>query len=449
MNFIIESTTDILNSTGGIALVGKIFQDIGLNFESDTVLKSAEKSILRILAGLLTQGRSSFAEVSLLANDPLFQKALNLERVYAPETVRIYLDRWAKKGNEKLYEHVLALLGQSNLNLIKSVSLSRIRTKNGNYVPVDIDVSPMDNSNTKKEAVGWTYRCFNGYSPIFSYIGTEGYMLDCELRPGQQNCQKGTPEFLRNTMRMVDELTLSDSVLFRLDSGNDAFDNLKMLLKSPYYFVIKKNRRTEKREDWLRIAQERGFAEEQRAGKTVYTGVLRGQHPKASKKDALPDINQIFRITERTIDRSGNLLLFPDIEVELYWSNLDETPEKVIELYHGHATSEQFHSELKSDMDVERLPSGKFKVNSVILHLAMIAFNTLRKTGQSAMGYPEDLPYQHTGSRRPKRKRLRKVIDDLMRISCRLVYHARRWIMKFYIGDPWYPVFRKIYEGFG
>ena len=104
MNFIIESTTDILNSTGGIALVGKIFQDIGLNFESDTVLKSAEKSILRILAGLLTQGRSSFAEVSLLANDPLFQKALNLERVYAPETARIYLDRWAVKGNEKLYE---------------------------------------------------------------------------------------------------------------------------------------------------------------------------------------------------------------------------------------------------------------------------------------------------------------------------------------------------------
>ena len=56
------------------------------------------------------------------------------------------------------------------------------------------------------------------------------------------------------------------------------------------------------REDWLGIAQERGFAGEQRAGKTVYTSVLRGQHPKASEKDALPDINQIFRITERTIE---------------------------------------------------------------------------------------------------------------------------------------------------
>ena len=42
MNFIIESTTDILNSTGGIALVGKIFQDIGLNFKSVYSFKTYE-----------------------------------------------------------------------------------------------------------------------------------------------------------------------------------------------------------------------------------------------------------------------------------------------------------------------------------------------------------------------------------------------------------------------
>ena len=53
LNSITEPTTNILNSKGGIALVGKIFQDIGLDLESDTVLKSAEKSIPRILAGLM------------------------------------------------------------------------------------------------------------------------------------------------------------------------------------------------------------------------------------------------------------------------------------------------------------------------------------------------------------------------------------------------------------
>lgn len=53
MNFIIEPTTDILKSTVILVLVGKILQEIRLDFDSDTVLNSS-KNILRILAGLLT-----------------------------------------------------------------------------------------------------------------------------------------------------------------------------------------------------------------------------------------------------------------------------------------------------------------------------------------------------------------------------------------------------------
>ena len=40
-------------------------------------------------------------------------------------------------------------------------------------------------------------RGHDGYAPIFAYIGTEGYMLNQELRPGKQHCQSGTPVFLR------------------------------------------------------------------------------------------------------------------------------------------------------------------------------------------------------------------------------------------------------------
>jgi hypothetical protein len=50
---------------------------------------------------------------------------------------------------------------------------------------VDIDVSPLDNSGSHKEGVSRTYKGHDGYAPIFSYIGAEGYMLDCELREGR------------------------------------------------------------------------------------------------------------------------------------------------------------------------------------------------------------------------------------------------------------------------
>ena len=47
-----------------------------------------------------------------------------------------------------------------------------------------------------------------------------------------------------------------------------------------------------------------------------------------------------------------------------------------IPLYHSHGTCEQFHSEIKTDMNGERFPSGKFAVNDILLHIMKIAFNT-------------------------------------------------------------------------
>ena len=67
---------------------------------------------------------------------------------------------------------------------------------------------------------------------------------------------------------------------------------------------------------------------------------------------------RIVRVTERSSDRNGQMLLTPHITLEGWWTNLDMAPEEVIGLYREHATSEQFHSEFKTDLDLERLPSG-------------------------------------------------------------------------------------------
>jgi hypothetical protein len=91
---------------------------------------------------------------------------------------------------------------------------------------------------------------------------------------------------------------------------------------------------------------------------------------------------RVMRAVERTIDCKGQLLLVPEIEVEGWWTRLDLPEKHVIRLYEDHGTSEQFHSEIKSDMDLERLPSGKFATNSLILTLGGLAYNILRAIGQ-------------------------------------------------------------------
>ena len=59
--------------------------------------------------------------------------------------------------------------------------------------------------------------------------------------------------------------------------------------------------------------------------------------------------------------------------------------ETVIDLYHAHEESEQYHSEIKTDMDVKRLPSGKFESNKLVLELTMIVYNILRIIGQESL----------------------------------------------------------------
>ncbi len=58
------------------------------------------------------------------------------------------------------------------------------------------------------------------------------------------------------------------------------------------------------------------------------------------------------------------------------------THEQLIALYRDHATHEQFHAEFKTDMDLNRLPSGKFATNHLVCSLAAVAMNLLRIVGQ-------------------------------------------------------------------
>jgi len=77
-------------------------------------------------------------------------------------------------------------------------------------------------------------------------------------------------------------------------------------------------------------------------------------------------LRRVVRVIERTSDRQGQTYLVAEIELEGWWTSLAVPGEQLIELYADHATCEQLHSELKTDLDVERLPSGKFDTNALV-----------------------------------------------------------------------------------
>ena len=137
----------------------------------------------------------------------------------------------------------------ANISLFKAGYVQPTALENG-LVPLDIDVTPFDNSKSHKEGVSRTYKNFDGYAPIMAYIGTEGYGCNFELREGSHHCQNGTPDFLRETIAAAKQMT-NQTLLVRMDSGNDAVENYAVLhwVDSQVEFLVKHNFRPENRDE--------------------------------------------------------------------------------------------------------------------------------------------------------------------------------------------------------
>jgi len=137
-------------------------------------------------------------------------------------------------------------------------------------------------------------------------------------------------------------------------------------------------------------------------------------------------------------------------KVDGYWASLKLPAQEVMELYHQHGTSEQYHSEIKTDMDLERLPSGKFATNALVLSLGLVAYNVLRLCGQNALKQNGQLPQEkRMPIRKPvARRRLRSVIQDLMYLAARFTHHAHGIGLSFWRNNPWHGVWESVYGRF-
>jgi hypothetical protein len=440
MQFIISTTDEVLLPQSGLALVGALLQDTKLRqridaLDVDGCLRPEVKhgDVVAAAIGLLCLGKSDFNDIEAFRADEFFRLSLGLRQIPSEPTLRQRLDAMRDACGAILREESALLLRKH----------ARKPTPcHGQWVALDVDVSPFDNSGTKKEGVSWTYKEVDGYAPIFAYLGEEGYLVHCQLREGKQHCQDGTPEFLDAALDYAERITRS-KLLVRLDAGNDAIENIKVCRKHNADWIIKRNLRKESLEDWLEEAQAHGDWEFPREGKEVYTGVTWKERDGKLYR-------VVFEVTQRTIKADGQKLLVPEIEVNTWWTSLKLPAKEVIALYHAHGTSEQYHSEIKTDLDLERLPSGKFATNATMLSLGLVAYNVLRLCGQGALKEQRRLSAEERAPMRKKvfRRRLRSVIQDLMYLAAQLVRHANRWQVVFWRNSPWGATWRGLYARF-
>ena len=357
----IEFSDERLITPSGLVFVGQILGKSSFvkkinraPISKDYLQKQIKNGdVLLTYIGMLCQGKPQYEAVREMMDDPDYYKyALGIS--YAIPSAETLRQRFDMIGDSLRKD-----IQQANVDMLREMHIEPTALDNG-FVPVDIDVTPFDNSKSNKEGVSRTYKGFDGYAPIMAYIGTEGYLVNLELRIGKQHCQKETPDFLRETIELCRQLT-EKPLLIRLDSGNDFGQ----------YFIV------------------------------------------------------------------------PDIELGTYWTNTSLPDETVIDLYHAHGESEQYHSEIKTDMDVKRLPSGKFGSNKLVLELTMIAYNILRIIGQESLK-KKDAP----GRKKIHRRRIRTVISNLMQFAGHLTEHAGRLVLSIGRSNRWRFTFKRLYDSF-
>jgi hypothetical protein len=447
-----------LTPVGGLALVGHHLKSLGPQWEAlDAALpvRSGVRNsdVLRSYLGLLVQGKSDFDAIEGVRGDKFYKQALGITLLPSSPTLRQRLDARAAA----MFEHVPGMIEQ----LLRSQRPDYGVLACG-WLPLDVDTFAMDNSGTTKEGVGRTYAGVDGYCPLAAYLGSHGFCLELALRPGVQHSARETDFNLERVVPMAQRLSAAGPkapILARLDSGFDS----AALMRS----IQACNRAGQPQVDWLikwnprttnvhavwaqRTAAERTIWCQPREGKrlTVWEqpvlvdglGEGTGGAPNGEFVGPPRPMRRVLRLTERSIDKHGQMLLAPELTLEGWTTSLPEHigPAQVIALYADHGTHEQFHAEFKSELDLQRLPSGKFDTNFLVCQLAALAMNILRLLGQRGLLGP-DAAVRHNA----KRRRIKTVIQELIYRAGRLIETGRRLLLGLGANDRAAPAFIRL-----
>lgn len=417
-----QSETEIYTSHSGLALVGLCLNRYGnLNQALKTGIPLrhgiSHSDIIKSYIGTLCLGKSDFEAIENYRHDLYSKSSLSIQQVPSAARMRQRLDEQA--------EALLPIVYNSNIDFLVDAQVPVTPMKTG-HVALDMDVYPMNNEKTRKEGISRTYKGYDGYAPIAAYLGNEGWCLTNELRVGKQHCQSEFQYTLERVLPAAKRLT-GKPLLVRLDSGHDALDTRVWLSDDEQVgFILKWNPRKQDVESWLVQAERHGQWTTPREGKRI---ALFSVEEQQTRGDKTYRFRRVMQVSERTTTANGQMLLMPDIETEGWWTSLDQSgydDAHIIALYRDHAAAEQFHSEFKTDLDIECLPSGKFATNDLIMTLSAYSYNILRWIG--LIGLLGDIsPVRHPA----KRRRIKTVMQELMYLAARVIRTGHRLKLRF------------------
>ena len=183
ITFDLSRSRENLTTHSGLALVGMALKCTELDGRINKIQAPKIKGtpdishsdIIRSYVGLLCQGKHAFEAIEdFRGEEPFFDLALDIKHVPSCSTLRQRLDQLGEVEQsdslltDSIKEESADMLAHYQVHLTPALE---------EKVALDLDVSPFDNSKTKKEGVGRTYKGYDGYAPMMAYLAEEGYCV--------------------------------------------------------------------------------------------------------------------------------------------------------------------------------------------------------------------------------------------------------------------------------
>jgi hypothetical protein len=187
-----QSNADII-SHSGLALVGQAIKrythlSTALDIKVPLRYGIRHSDVVKSYLALLSTGKNDFEVVNNIDSDFYLMNAMSVKEIPCEATLRQRMDKHA--------DAFLPILKFASIEFLTHINPTLTPVASG-HIPIDADMTPMDNSGSHKEGVSRNYKGHDGFAPMAVYFGQEGYCLDFEFREGKQHCQKDTPRITR------------------------------------------------------------------------------------------------------------------------------------------------------------------------------------------------------------------------------------------------------------
>jgi len=370
----IEFGSETLSSYGGLELLRRYFQLIGLHRRIRRAFADHDLGgdygcvrLVLLVIGLLVVGARRLEHVRYVAGDPLFLRLCGLARVPSDRTVV----NWLKKFTQRSLQALISLNTELLHEQIEQLGLRRLT--------IDVDGTVIRTGGK----VAFAVRGYNphhpkdpSYYPLLAHIAQTSQILRIRNRPGNINDSRGARAFLTEIVgELRGRFGRSMPLEFRMDGAFFQENILKLLdrlgcsfaIKVPFWKWLPLRSLVSAQKRWTRLDSE--------------TSCFETEMPIQQWGLSLRVVVYRERVHHKS-PRNYQLDLFdPDdgyFEYSAITTNKSLAPSALWDFMAGRGAHEKMIGELKGEFGLDVVPTNHYGANSAWQQLSILAHNLIR-----------------------------------------------------------------------